>query len=153
MVASIPALANQHALRVSVQEMAQGPTRTTPYRIAAPPPPKVVDVDVMRFAAYTRLIRRLQLTAAFEALLLAGTPFLAPLMVLPAHGVGTHVSTPMHAIAPFDAPARRMPPVHIVLRGPWTCAPHDPTQPMSEWGLEAKFGRELYDIDCANWFW
>ena len=125
-----------------------------PYRMPASCPPETVDIDVMRFAAYTRLIRRLHLVAAFEALVLAGIAHLAPLMLLPAHPPsGAHRSAPMHAIAPFDAPGRRMPPVHIVSIGWWTCAPHDPTQPMSEWEREAKFARELYDIDCANWVW
>jgi hypothetical protein len=113
----------------------------------------MVDVDVRRFAAHTRL-RRLQLVAAFEALVLAGTACLAPLMVLPAHvGSVAFRSAPMHVIVPFDASARRMPPAHIVSIGWWTCAPHDPTQLMSEWELEAKFARELYGIDCANWVW
>jgi hypothetical protein len=70
-----------------------------------------------------------------------------------ADGVGTLASSPMHAIAPFDAPARRMPPVHIVSIGWWTCARNDSTQPMTEWELETKFARELYGIDCANWVW
>jgi hypothetical protein len=83
-----------------------------PYRVPATCPPEAVDVDVMRFAAYTRLIRRLHMAAVFETLVLAGAPYITPLMLLPAHERSvTHVPTPMYAIAPFDSTPRLLPPV------------------------------------------
>jgi hypothetical protein len=94
----------------------RAPTRMMPYRIPAPPPPEVVDVDVMRFAAFTRLLRRLELAAAFEALLLACVACLAPLTVLPARaGNVALMSTPTHAIAHFDWTPRKLPPAYAMV--------------------------------------
>jgi hypothetical protein len=124
----------------------------TPYRTTPQRAPDVPDVDVMRFAARSRRARRSRKTAALATMALVVAASVLPL-AFPAHGAGALALQRMDAVAPLDPPPRRMPPVHAVVVGPWTCMPHDPTQPMSEWELEAEFGRELYNIDCANTFW
>jgi len=114
----------------------------TPYRTPRDRVPTAVETDVTRFALWSRRARRSQRAVALASALLGIFASFVPLAI-PGR----------HAVAPFDARQRRLPPVHVVVLGPWTCAPDDPTTATSAWAIEAKFGRETYDIDCATTFW
>jgi hypothetical protein len=123
----------------------------TPYRTAQHAEPAGVELDVMRFAVRSCRARRVQKSLALATIALGLVAFVLP-AAFSAHGTGTVASAPLYGIAPFDSLPRRTPAVHVVVLGPWTCMPHDPTLPMTSWEREAELGRELYGIDCADTF-